>query len=83
MFKYVKGLLSVIFKNYVVTNDDCHSYPTRIGNHFRPLRCSKSAGQKSLKYNGAILWNSITDLIDHSCSFITFKFHLKKYIITT
>ena len=28
MFKYVKGLLPVIFKNYCVTNDDCHSYPT-------------------------------------------------------
>ena len=33
-----------------------------------------------MKYNGAILWNSITDLIDHSCSFNTFKFHLKQYI---
>ena len=66
MFKYVKGLLPVIFKNYFVTNDDCHSYPTRSGNHLRPLRCRKSAGQKSMKYNGAILWNSITDMIDHS-----------------
>ena len=81
MFKYVKGLLPVIFKNYLVTNDDCHSYSTRIGNHLRPLRCRKSAGQKSMKYNGAILWNLITDLIDHSCSFNTFKFHLKKYMI--
>ena len=77
MFKYVKGLLPVIFENYFVTNDDCHSYTTRIGNHLHPLRCRKSAGQKSMKYNGAILWNSITDLIYHSCSFITFKFHLK------
>ena len=83
MFKYVKGLLPVIFENYFVTNDDCHSYPTGIGNHLRPLRCRKSAGQKSMKYNGAILWNSITYLIDHSCSFNTFKLHLKKYIITT
>ena len=58
MFKYVKGLLPVIFKNYFVTNDDCHSYPTRT---LRPLRCRKSAGQESMKYNGVILWNSITD----------------------
>ena len=64
MFKYVKGLLPVIFKNYFVTNDDCHSYPTRIRNHLRPLQC-RTAGQKSMKYNGAIPWNSITDLIDH------------------
>ena len=78
MFKYVKGFLPVIFKKYFMTNDDCHSYPTRIGKHLRPLRCRKSAGQKSMKYNGAILWNSITDLIDHSCSFNTFKFQLKK-----
>ena len=55
MFKYVKGLLPVIFENYFVTNDDCHSYPTRIGNHIHPLRCRKSAGQKSMKYNDAIL----------------------------
>ena len=73
MFKYVKGLLPLIFENNFVTNDDCHSYPTRIGNHLRPLRCRKSAGQKSMKYNGAILWSSITDLIDHSCSFSSFK----------
>ena len=46
MFKYVKGLLPVIFKNYFVTNDDYHSYPTRSGNHLRPPRCRKSAGQK-------------------------------------
>ena len=32
-----------------------------------------------MKYNGAILWNSITDLIDHKCSFNTFKFNLKQY----
>ena len=82
MFKYMKGLFPVILKKYFVTNDDCHSYPTRSGNHLRPLRCRKSAGQKSMKYNGAILWNSITNLIDHSCSFNTFKFHLKQYIIT-
>ena len=67
MFKYVKGLLSVIFKNYFVKNDDC-SYSTRSGNHLRPLRCRKSARQKSMKYNGAILWNYITDLIVHLCS---------------
>ena len=72
MFKYVKG----------VTNDDCHSYPTRSGNHLRPVRCRKTAGQKAMKYNGAILWNYITDLIDHLCHFNTFKFHLKQYIIT-
>ena len=52
------------------------------GNHLRPLRCRKSAEQKSMKYNGAILWNYITELIDHWCSFNTFKFHLKQYIIT-
>ena len=56
---------------------NCHSHPTRSGNHLRPLRCRKSAGQKSMKcYDGAILWISITDLIDHPCSFNTFKFHL-------
>ena len=82
MFKYVKGLLPVIFKNYFVTIDDCHSYPTRSRNHLRPLRCRKSAGQILMKYNGAILWDSITDLIDHSCSFNTFKFHLEQYIET-
>ena len=76
MIKYGKGLLPVIFKNYFVTNDDCNSYPTRIGNHLHPLRCRKTAGQKSMKYNGVILWKSITDLIDHSCSYNTFKFHL-------
>ena len=81
MFMYVKGLLPVIFKKLFVTNDDSHSYPTRSGNHLRPLRCRKSAGQKSMKYNGAILWNSITDLLDHSCSFNTFKFHPKQYIL--
>ena len=46
MFKYMKGLFPVILKTYFVTNDDCHSYPTRSGNHLRPLRCGKSAGEK-------------------------------------
>ena len=68
IFKYVKGLSPVILKKKIVTNDDCHLYPTRSGNHFRPLRCRKSGGEKSMKYKSAILWNSITDLIDHSCS---------------
>ena len=34
MFEYIKGLLPVIFTNYFLTNDDCHSYPTRSGNIF-------------------------------------------------
>ena len=82
MFGVRERSMPVIFKNYFVTNDDCHSYTTRSVNHLRPLRCRKSAGQKSMKYNDAVLWNSITDLIDHSYSFNTFKFHLKQYIIT-
>ena len=78
----MKVVLSVILEHYFVTNDDCPSYPTRSGIHLRLLRCRKSAGQKSMKYNGAILWISITYLSDRSCSFITFKFYLKQYIIT-
>ena len=34
MFKYMKGSLPVIFKNYFVTNDDCHSYPLAVGTIF-------------------------------------------------
>ena len=45
MFKYVKGLLPVIFKNYFVTNDDCHSYPTRSGNHLRHVGSQQGKNQ--------------------------------------
>ena len=36
-----------------------------------------------MKYNGALIWNSIADLIDHSCTFNTVKFHLKQCIRAT
>ena len=65
MFKYMKGLSPVILKRNIKTktNDDCHPNTSRRGNHFCPLRHRKSAGQNSMKYNGAVLWNSIVNLI--------------------
>ena len=62
MFKYVNDLLSVIFKNIFLKNDD-----------FR----------KSMKFNSAVPWNSISNFIDHYFSCNTFKFHIKQYNVLT
>ena len=36
---------------------------------------SQHAGQNSMKYYGAVLWNYIAGLYDHSCSLNTYSLH--------
>ena len=82
MFKYYKNELPSIFNNMLNKNIDVHSYPTRQCYKLHLPKSKTTALQKSVRYNGFIIWNSICDKVDYDCNIILFKKRVKQYLIT-
>ena len=45
------------------------------------MKCKTSALLKSMSYQGILLWNYMSDIVNTHCSIQTFKWHLKKFMI--
>ena len=82
MFKYYKNELPSIFNNVFNKNIDVHPYPTRQCYKLHLPKSKTTALQKSVKYNGVIIWNCICDKVDNDWNIILFKKRVKQYLIT-
>ena len=53
--------LPPFFSNYFQNVRATHSHPTRYAaaNHFLPIRCNKSIGQRSIRYRAPTHWNEL------------------------
>lgn len=82
MYSYFDDKPPMFYRGYFTTNNKIHSYDTRIASnisiHFTYKRTNY--GTFSLKYQGAIVWNSLPANIKESKSYKTFKNSLKTYI---
>ena len=83
-FKFKQKSLFIQFNNFIVQVSKIYKKPTRATcqeNYFMPfLRTSNL--QRSNKYQGPLIWNSLGSELKH-CKFIrTFKFKLKEYLLS-
>ena len=75
MFKFKYDLLPGAFQNYFRLNSDIHNVNTRGKNDFYlPLLRSSFIQQNSIKYRGAVQWNSLnSDILKCEERYHTFK----------
>ena len=71
----------VQFHNYYRYNNDIHHLNTRQQNELYRPRIRTKFGECSLKYHGAVLWNSVNTNIQRSKSADSFKRALRQSII--
>lgn len=80
VFKQRNNLLPSIFQNYYYTKRELGIRSTKhIDDLSLPIFKLKST-DKSMKYNGAKLWNTLPTNIQHSKSVDIFKLETKKYL---
>jgi hypothetical protein len=82
MFNYKKSRLPEIFKNFFSTNRDHHNYPTRGAGNLRPPIIKTKIDENFIRKTGTLLWNTIEEKINTNVGLITFKKHLKKYLLS-
>ena len=76
----------LIFHNYFETLTAVHKYDTRRaskGDMFMSRKSTLQYGLRSVRYAGAKLWNSISDVIRQSPSVSILRLKLKSYILST
>ena len=59
MYSYYHDQLPVFFNNFLITNDNLHSYNTRIVSQIHIKFNRTNYGKFSMRYRGAIVWNSL------------------------
>ena len=83
MFKYNNNHLPKIFNNSFHRNSHVHKYPTRRSNEFHLPLLRTVLAQNTFVYTGPRLWNNLDNCLKESPKFITFKYKLRKHLLST
>ena len=83
VYKQQKGTLPIVFQHYYTQNHNVCSRSTRQSNDIYVPRFRTLGGQKSLRYVGAKLWNTLNNNIKCETSLSSFKHSLKTMLIST
>ena len=68
MFRYYKGEIPYIFRNFFVLNSDVHTYFTRQRDHYHPPPVKNELGKCDIRYRGVVVWNVILDQKINPCT---------------
>ena len=80
MYSYNHDKLPAFFDNFFQTNESIHSYNTRSSSKVHIEFRRTNYGKFSIRFKGAITWNSRPNEIGNISSFNTFKTKLKGYV---
>ena len=80
MYSYYHDKLPAFFNNFFITNDNLHSYNTRSVREIHIEFNRTNYGKFSMRYRGAIVWNSLPSEIRKINSCNLFKKSLKLYV---
>ena len=83
MFKYNNNHLPKIFNDSFHRNSHVHKYPTRRSNEFHLPLLRTVRAQNTFVYTGPRLWNNLDNCLKESPKFITFKYKLRKHLLST
>ena len=81
MFKFIKNELPNIFQILFVRNNSFHEYPTRQQLLLRVPLLKFAPACKTVRKRGVHTFNYFSQFISMECSYVTYKFCIKKYII--
>ena len=83
MFKFKENDLPCVFNEMFTINNSIHSYPTRQAGDYRIPNWRLETKKRAPSVQGAVIWNSIPADIKNSCSLNSFKYAMKKHILTS
>ena len=83
MFKYHSSELPLVFQHSYTLNIDVHPYSTRQSLHYHVPLCNTEVRARSMAVQGAKTWNGIDPSIYKTNSVDTFKFRIKKMLLTS
>ena len=72
-----------IFQCMFAVNSATHDYGTRQKDHYKVPKVKLEVVKNAVRYRGVIIWNMILQNIDIATSLHTFKFHLRRGILST
>ena len=81
IFKFHRNLLPEFFKEFYQFNNTSHHYHTREQNLFRTPLLRSFPASRSIRASGVPINNFFSMILDCDCSFLTYKHHLKRYIL--
>ena len=81
MFKYHHGLVPSIFQKNYVFNHDLHEYMTRQSDCMHSFGARTTQRYKTLRFVGIKIYNHFIGKINMDRLFMTYKYHLKKYLV--
>jgi len=79
---YNKGLLPLIFQNYLSLNNSVHSHNTRTKDLVHVSQVNKFYGSRSINILGARIWNNLPHIIASISSIISFEKTAKEYFLS-
>ena len=82
MFKYKNSLLPAIFNDFFVKNDMIHEHNTRQRHNLHVPLAKYDIRKRTIRYTGVRFYNFFQNILEHKCSIVTYKKHLKNYILT-
>ena len=81
MYKYKHGFLPVVFGDMFISNSSIHGHYTRQSNNFHSPYWRLEIVRRSIRVQGVLYWNFMLNNIDYRCSLVTYKYHLKRYLL--
>ena len=75
------SLLPDIFKDFFKKNNSIHTYFTKQSTHMHLYGAKSSPKVRSIRTIGANIYNYFHDKLSMDCKLMTYKFHLKRYLI--
>ena len=81
MFKSQHGLLPSLFNEMFVVNNQIHDHFTRQASLYHLPAWRLEIRRRSMCIQGPVIWNKLCNNLDIDCTIITFKYHLKKFLL--
>ena len=81
LFKYHHKSLPVVFSNFYTENTDIHTHFTRQQTLFHVPLFRTFQISRSIRRSGVSIYNYFIQHSNLNCSFITYKYHLKAFLL--
>ena len=81
MFKIHHGMVPPIFRNFFAYNHTIHSHMTRQSNQLHTFGASTTQRLRTVRSVGVSIFNHFDGILNMDCLFMTYKYHLKQYLI--
>ena len=81
LYKHHQRVLPEVFSHFFEMNNVVHDHYTRQEKHFHVPLCKSSQKSRCLRCSGVKINNYMTAQISYNCSYVSFKYTLKRHLL--